>query len=143
MNAPNNCPEYMKKAKKGMDALGKLILPQKSLTRYTPDAAGSIALANVLNEEEDAKEFRERQATLRKRRRRDAERASNIASGREGVRVGGRKKKKTKKKKKKCIRRATKRLNKCWRKKKRKTFKKCWKKGRKKYKTCKKKRRRR
>lgn len=143
MNAPNNCPEYMKKAKKGMDALGKLILPQKSLTRYTSDAAGSIALARTLEQEDRAKEFRERQATLRKRRRRDAERASNIASGREGVRVGGRKKKKTKKKKKKCIRRATKRLNKCWRKKKRKTFKKCWKKGRKKYKTCKKKRRRR
>ena len=142
MNAPNNCPEYMKKAKTGMNALGKLILPQRSLTRYTSDVAGSMALARTLEQEDRAKDFRERTRRERKRRRGREERASNIASGR--VRVGGRKKKKTRRKKiRKCIKKATKRLNKCWRKKKRKTFKKCWKKGRKKYKTCKKKTKRR
>lgn len=140
MNAPNNCPEYMKKAKKGMYALGKLILPQRSLTRYTGDMAGSMALANTLEQEDRVKDFRERTIREGKRRQRETTRQANIDSNRVGVRVGGRRKKKSRRKKvRKCAKKVTKRLNKCWKKKKRRTFKKCWKKGRNKYKSCRKK----
>jgi len=137
MNGPVNCPGYMKKAKEGINGL--LSTTQRSLTQYAPGFTGDIE--RVLRERQDEVLERERLAreTDIRRRGRTGLRVGNIASGRPGVRVGGRRKKKTRRKKiRKCVKKVTKRLNKCWRKKKRKTFKKCWKKGRNKYKSCKK-----
>ena len=133
MNAPNNCPKYMKKAKEGINGL---LSPQGSLTGFHTPAA------RVLAETEDRREYARVQSGIRRDKRVDRveRRRDNIASGRRGVRVGGRRKKKSRRKKvRKCVKKTTKRLNKCWRKKKRRTFKKCWKKGRNKYKSCRKK----
>ena len=128
LNGPQNCPEYMSKAREGASQL---------LSNLSPRTPFGMRVRRAMANRREA--IREGAAD---RMQRQFRRRRNVRSGRENVRSGGGKKK-TKQRKKKCIRRATKRLNKCWKKKKRHTFKKCWKKGRKKYKACKKKTKRR
>ena len=125
LNAPENCSEYMDRAKRGASQL---------LANFSnPRAFGQII------RDRNQRQLRERRLRGQDALRRVVRRRRNIRSGRENVRRGGGKKKTHRKKMRKCEKNATKRLNKCWRKKKRKTFKKCWKKGRNKYKACRKK----
>ena len=124
LNGPQNCPEYMSRAREGASQLLEKIMPRRPI--------GMRIRRNIAARRQATRERAADWGQRQFRRRR------NVRSGRENVRSGGGKKK-TRRKKRKCIRRATKRLNKCWKKKKRHTFKKCWKKGRKKYKSCKKK----
>ena len=142
MNGSNNCPEYMKKAKEGINGLLSKVAPQGSLTKYESGPRGVVD--KMLRRRQDgAREVRDNHTeAVRKRRERNRKFHSNLRSRRgRGVRRsrGGRRKKKTHRKKiRTCVKKVTKKLNKCWRKKKRKTFKKCWKKGKDKYKSCRK-----
>ena len=132
MNGSNNCPEYMKKAKEGINGLLSKVAPQGSLTKYESGPRGVVD--KMLRRQDGAREVRDNHTeAVRKRRERNRKFHSNLRSRRgRGVRRsrGGRRKKKTHRKKiRTCVKKVTKKLNKCWRKKKRKTFKKCWKKG--------------
>ncbi len=123
LNAPENCAEYMDRAKRGASQLFSTLQP---MTEALKNQLGQQAL-----DRDSAAQSIQRLSRERRRRK-------NIESGRENVRRGGQRKKTRRRKLRKCVRKATKRLNKCWRKKKRSTFKKCWKKGRNKYKSCRK-----